>query len=132
MVPALKAAIADLATRSGEKAIVLFTDGKDSGGNQRPEEVLQSCSQFGVKVHCVALKTKDVDEQYLQRLSRDTNGSYVSVTEPTKLAQSFMAIAASLKRKMYRIVVLDTIEPMAQVTVKIGKLPPKTVSLKSE
>lgn len=132
LVAALKAALADLATRSGEKAIVLFTDGKDSGGNQRPEEVLQLCSQIGVKVHCVALKTKDVDEQYLQRLSRDTNGSYVSVTEPKKLAQSFNAIAASLKRKMYRIVVIDTIEPLAQVTVQVGNLPPRTVSFKSE
>jgi len=124
----LLAAQRRLENRPGNRAVVLFTDGRDSVGGPTQAEVLRAFETSHIRVFAVALETKDLDEAVLKELTEKTKGSYLSTKQQTALADCFRQLTPSLSKPIYRLVV-----PIGTgswpLTLTIGR-DPQAVSLR--
>jgi len=97
------------AAPAGNRAVLLFTDGKEEkspdgkGGSQvtNDDSPIREANRAGVPVFTVGLGA-DVDEAYLKRLALETGGTYQHATNSAELAQLFRNVADLLKQQ-YRI-----------------------------
>ncbi len=94
---------------AGNRAVLLFTDGKEEktadgkGGSRvaNDDTAIREANRAGVPVFTVGLGD-DADETYLKRLALETGGTYQHATNSAELAQLFRNVADLLKQQ-YRI-----------------------------
>ena len=102
---ALDAAITALESRPAPRAMLLFTDGRDTTGGPPIESLIARCNRVQVPVHAVSLQTQELDRALLERLSRETGGTHRSTNRIDELASQFEAIGRSLAEPVYHIAV---------------------------
>lgn len=119
---AIRIAFEDLHSVSGQRSIVVFTDGNDSFNNENLDAILDECTKNSIKVHVVALATGEVNESVLREISERTAGIYLSTPDPKELSRQFQIVAASFRRPVYRINILEPVSP-EQLSLKLGLLP---------
>lgn len=93
----------------GNRAVVLFTDGREEktadgkGGSRIANEdsPIREANRSGIPVFTIGLGD-DVDESYLQRLALETGGTYQHAQRSAELADLFANVSALLKQQ-YRI-----------------------------
>jgi VWFA-related protein len=93
----------------GNRAVLLFTDGREekaadgSGGSRvaNDDTAIREANRAGVPVFTVGLGA-DADEAYLKRLALETGGTYQHAANSAELAQLFRNVADLLKQQ-YRI-----------------------------
>ena len=118
----------DLLTRSGSsRSIVLFTDGSDSYNDEDIEKTLASCREHAISIHVLMLATAEVNEPILRRIAGETNGMFLSASDPARLSQEFAAVTAAFQRPVYRVAIFEPLDE-GSLTLKVGTLP--AVSLK--
>ena len=79
----------DANSRPGStRMIMLFTDG-ESNQNKAREATRQALAQ-GVTVHTMLLGTNRGGAEILEEIAQATGGSYIQVTDPTKLPEAFL------------------------------------------
>jgi len=90
---------ADLAgsAPSGERAIVLLSDGGDTMSASTLDATAQALAGAGTPVHAVALRTKEYNLTALQSLARVSGGALVAVSASGELAAMFEGIAKQLQ-----------------------------------
>lgn len=106
---AYKAVTWAAAAPAGNRAVLLFTDGKEekapngTGGSKvaNDDSPIREANRAGVPVFTVGLGA-DVDETYLKRLALETGGTYQHAANSAELAQLFRNVADLLKQQ-YRI-----------------------------
>lgn len=106
---AYKAVTWAAAAPAGNRAVLLFTDGKEEkspdgkGGSQvaNDDSPIREANRAGVPVFTVGLGT-DADEAYLKRLALETGGTYQHAANSAELAQLFRNVGDLLKQQ-YRI-----------------------------
>lgn len=94
---------------AGNRAVLLFTDGKEEkaqdgrGGSQvaNDDAPILEANKQGVPVFTIGLG-EDADESYLQRLAIETGGTYQHAKNSAELAQLFRNVSDLLKQQ-YRI-----------------------------
>jgi VWFA-related protein len=106
---AYKAVTWAAAAPPGNRAVLLFTDGKEekapdgTGGSKiaNDDSPIREANRAGVPVFTIGLGT-DADEAYLKRLALETGGTYQHAANSAELAQLFRNVADLLKQQ-YRI-----------------------------
>ena len=106
---AYKAVTWAAAAPAGNRAVLLFTDGREekapdgTGGSKvaNDDSPIREANRAGVPVFTVGLGA-DVDETYLKRLALETGGTYQHAANSAELAQLFRNVADLLKQQ-YRI-----------------------------
>ena len=124
---ALRVASEDLFSESGVLSIVLFTDGSDSFNDEDIEKTLVACHEHGISIHVLMLATAEVNESILSRIADETNGMFLSASDPARLSQEFAAVTAAFQRPVYRVAIFEPVDE-GSLTLKVGTLP--AVSLK--
>ena len=119
----IRVASEDLRPATGERAIVVFTDGNDSFDDEDLDGILNECASDSIRIHVVTLATDELNDAVLREISQRTGGMYLSTPEPDKLAEQFHTVAASFQRPVYRISILEPVAP-EQLSLKLGTLPP--------
>lgn len=90
----------------GRKAIVVLTDGVDTGSQMKPEQALEAAYRSDTMIYAIVVE----DPAYyyeqrmgypghaeLEKLARETGGRTIVVDKPENLAGAFDAIAAELR-----------------------------------
>ena len=95
---AVDQAIRDLQSRSGPKAIVVFTDGRDTVGGPEISELTARCRNHAITVHAVGLETPDLDKETLERLTQGTGGTLLPTAKVAELPRRFSEVALALRR----------------------------------
>ena len=106
---AYKAVTWAAAAPAGNRAVLLFTDGKEekapdgTGGSKiaNDDSPIREANRAGVPVFTIGLGA-DADEAYLKRLALETGGTYQHAANSAELAQLFRNVADLLKQQ-YRI-----------------------------
>lgn len=106
---AYKAVTWAAAAPAGNRAVLLFTDGKEEKspdgkqGSQvaNDDSPIREANRAGVPVFTIGLGA-DADEAYLKRLALETGGTYQHAANSAELAQLFRNVADLLKQQ-YRI-----------------------------
>ncbi len=101
---ALKQAVGELQHRDGPKAIVLFTDGRDTVGGPEITESIARCRELGIAVHAIALETAELDRESLSAITQATGGVLLAAGQVGDLPQRFRQAAEALRRPFYRLV----------------------------
>ena len=101
---ALKQAADELQHRGGPKAIVLFTDGRDTVGGPEIAELTARCRELGIAVHAIALETAELDRESLSAITQATGGVLLAAGQVGDLPQRFRQAAEALRRPFYRLV----------------------------
>ena len=119
MLKALETALNTLDGQPSPKAIVMFTDGRDTVGGQEVHELIARCQKQQVSVSIVGLATKDLDDQLLKELAERSGGHFVTAARETELAQRFEQLANGLRLPRYRLAIpwSDTPQPLR---IRIG------------
>ena len=120
---AIRVAMDDLLTRSGSsRSIVLFTDGSDSFNDEDIEKTLAACREHAISIHVLMLATAEVNEPMLRRIAGETNGMFLSASDPARLSQEFAAVTAAFQRPVYRLAIFEPVDE-GSLTLKVGTLP---------
>ncbi|NLE61904.1 MAG: VWA domain-containing protein [Planctomycetes bacterium] len=104
LLQAIAQAAADLAGRSGPKAIILFTDGRDNVGGPSIAELTARCQQAGIVVHAIALETAELDRDSLAQVTLATGGLLLPASNADELPKRFRQAAEALQQSYYRLV----------------------------
>lgn len=89
---ALQAAAADLPS-SGQRSVVLISDGQSSCGDPCPEAgALKSSLGVDFRVHAVGLQVSGAAESQLRCVANTTGGRYISVINGSELADALGAL----------------------------------------
>ncbi len=110
--------VRDLSQRPAPRALVLFTDGKDSVGGRSREELLRLAHQHQVAIHAIGLETAETDFDLLRDLAEQTGGSF-RTGDVGQLEAQFVELAKSLSRPVYRFV-LPATPPGEELQFQIG------------
>lgn len=106
---AAKAVLWAAAQPAGNRAVLLFTDGKEeqaqdgSGGSRiaNDDSAIREANRAGIPVFTIGLGV-DADESYLRRLALETGGAYQHAQDSAELTQRFRTVSDLLKQQ-YRI-----------------------------
>ncbi len=125
---------------AGNRAVLLFTDGKEeraqdgSGGSRiaNDDTAIREANRAGIPVFTIGLGA-DADESYLRRLALETGGAYQHAQDSAELAARFRAVSDLLKQQ-YRITYSSSLPADGQthpvmVAVRVGE---STASDKAE
>lgn len=85
------------ASGSGQRAIVVLSDGGDTVSARSFESVVQSLKDVAVPVYAVALQSEEYNPQALATVADATAGRLIPVTESAQLAAGFEAIAEEIR-----------------------------------
>jgi hypothetical protein len=115
---------------AGNRAVLLLSDGRDEGpggagrGSKiaNPEDGIEEANRANIPVFVVGLG-KEIDRQYLTRLSLRTGGTFQETPDSAKLAELFQNVEDLLKQQ-YRLTYRSALQPDGQmhsvhVTVKV-------------
>ncbi len=119
---AVKIAADSLSERHGTRAIVLFTDGKDSGNGESIDATLELCRQRSIPVHVVMLETQETNEPLLRRIATATGGTFHRAANPSQLADQFREVALRFMQPCYRLQIHESVGT-GPLTLQIGDLP---------
>lgn len=98
----LSTAIDSLAGASGSKVIILLSDGVDSSeSSARIDSIVAEASMRGITVYTIGLP--GCDEAYLQRISDQTGGQFIMVTDTAELNKVYSNIQKSVMNT-YKII----------------------------
>ena len=95
---------------SGIHSTVILTDGKDSHGTVSIDNILRLYQESGTRVHILALDRGDIDEPILQRIAKETDGSFQKLGNAQELSAGFKAIAERMKTPVYRLTILGPVD----------------------
>ena len=79
----------------GARAVVLLTDGWDTGSERGMDDVVRQAARMGTPVYTIGLGA-DVDSEVLQRIAHDTGGRYYAAPTGQELTQVFRLISRQL------------------------------------
>jgi hypothetical protein len=98
----LKAALNQLQKVSGEKSIIVLSDGKEDpkGGltNTHMDELyslVEAAHSSNIKIHCIGL-TEEADSDTLGKITFKTGGEYYYCSNPSELFKVFSSILGSI------------------------------------
>jgi len=92
---ALQQASESLRDLSGNKSIVVFSDGKDTCGGH-PEEVVKSFQEQGIIVHVLGIDVKKDETAQLSDIATASNGMYYAINNQEDLEKSLVTIKEKL------------------------------------
>jgi VWFA-related protein len=111
------------ASQSGQRAVVLLTDGWDEGPGGNPgsvvtfDDVVVLARQENVPIYTVGLGGQ-VDQKTLARLATLTSGSFSATSDPAGLSPLFQHIATQLKSKF--MIAFETGAPAGEHTIQVA------------
>lgn len=85
----------------GEKAIILLTDGNDSGSKRGLEEVIRAAAGSGVRIYAIGLNDQ-IKEETLRELARSTGGEFAATSRIEELRRIYRDLYLSIQGN-YRI-----------------------------
>ena len=87
-----------LRDRPGRKALVLLSDGDDSGASSASKsQVTAMAKSLEVSIYSVGIQGFDTPKGFLKDLAEDTGGAYYFPSKVAELIQAFEAISKDLK-----------------------------------
>ena len=119
---AVRTAAESLSEREGARAIVVFTDGKDSRNDNSLDATIELCRQRSIAIHVVMLETSETKEELLRRMATVTGGTFHRASNPAELVDRFRDVALRFQQPCYRLHVYEPVGS-GQVTLHIGDLP---------
>jgi hypothetical protein len=105
LLKAASAAVDDLRRQKGQKRLVLFTDGGDTVGGPRIDDIITRCRKEGVLVYTIGLRSKDLDGRTLKRLAKETGGEYAEAVRGKNIVDQYRLISRRIRRSCYRLVI---------------------------
>lgn len=97
-------ALDDLADRSGQKKLGLFSDGIDNVGGVKIADLIARCQKEHVNVFTIGLKGEDLDVGILRKLSEETGGAYAEAASQQDLVAKFSLTSRLVSKQFYRLV----------------------------
>lgn len=76
------------------KALVVFTDGKDNGGGRTPDDIIRLANQQKIKVFMIGLK--DTDIPTLAYIANQTGGAFMQAQDAAQLMTMFGSLGKLL------------------------------------
>jgi tight adherence protein B len=118
-----------LASQQGGRVVVLLTDGDDVGSVASESDAILSLHKAGAVVYPIAFGSH-ADSSGLERLARETGGSFHAAATSTTLGGIYRSIGLELRRT-WRVRYLTTARPGDKLELKasVGRLGSDTTSV---
>jgi tight adherence protein B len=84
--------------QSGRRALILLTDGNNTKQDVSLEEAIADAREFGVSVYPIGIESKQFSPTPLQRLARETGGTYYAAKSSGALTAIYKQISRELER----------------------------------
>ncbi len=118
---AIALALEDLSGFSGQKAIVLFTDGKDTGSKKTIESILEKAKQEKIPIYTIGLVSPDLAVEVLNRIATETQGEFKQAANCNEIAELYKFIGSKIKNQ-YRVVLNPGVNSdSVNLSLQIGK-----------
>ena len=86
----------------GRKALIILTDGEDTGSDASIGDAIEAAQRADTLIYSILFADEGDGRRVLQRLSRETGGSFFEVTKKQSLDQIYSALQEEL-RSQYSI-----------------------------
>lgn len=98
---AVYAAVDEVNSGSGIKAVVAMTDGEDNASIHSLSQVIRHARQLDIPVYVVGLG--NVNKKVLRKLAKETGGEYYYTNDPAQLTSIYLSISKRIK-SVYELV----------------------------
>lgn len=112
---------ADLATRTGKRVVVVFSDGRNTVNGPPVDRLIAKSRDHEITIYVVALQTADVDLPLLQKVSASTGGQLFVAADVEHLIPTFERLIDALRRPTYRLTVLADESTDEPIEVQVGR-----------
>ena len=126
---AMQEAISALQQRTGHRTLIVLTDGEDSFKQISPQLVIRESQQAHVQIHVVALSSATISTDVLRSFAQETGGRFYATNHQQELLSAFRQISESFREPIYRIAILDSIDPQKPLTLRMDRLPEVTLQV---
>jgi hypothetical protein len=109
------------------KAIVVFTDGRNTVPGPSLDQVIRVCRQAKASVHVVALRTVETQESVLKQLAVQTGGT-LAMEDAQTIARSLRSLAVIVATPIYRLVLPDTAWTQGDLRIQVGSRPETAIT----
>lgn len=89
-------ALRDLATRTGRKYCIVFTDGVDNQSIITWEELLPLAAAAGIRIYTIGYGNTELSEDILHSLAHETGGRYWRIFSSGQIAEVLRSIAVEI------------------------------------
>lgn len=86
-----------MTNRQGRKALILLTDGVDTGSDATAAQAIDSAQQADTLIYSILFADQGDGRGVLQRMSRETGGSFFEVSKKQNIDQIFAVIQEELR-----------------------------------
>ncbi len=119
---AIVGAVAELRSLKGKRAIILFTDGRDSDGSKAMDTAIRQCVDESIPIHIVALSSPEVDRNSLVRICNSTGGKLITVESMEQLEHSLAAAGEATLEPTYVLSFLTPRSAYSKLTLQVSGL----------
>lgn len=95
---ALYKALLETNAQSGSKCVIAFTDGKDNSSLVTQDYIIDLSKKLAIPIHIIGVGT-DVDTDMLKRISQDTGGQYIAISDFNRLEEIYKDIFKKQKEQ---------------------------------
>ena len=99
------------------RVIIVLTDGRDVSSDTSAEEAIAAARQAGAVVYPIAIESEQFSPEPLQRIARETGGTYFGAASSAALAEAYASIAAELQRT-WRLEYFTAARPGEELTLE--------------
>ncbi len=86
-----------MASRTGRKALILLTDGEDYGSDATVSEAIDSAQRADTLIYSILFADQGDGRRPLQRMAKETGGSFFEVSRKESIEHIFSAIQEELR-----------------------------------
>lgn len=114
---AVNSAVKVLSAQQGAKVLILLTDGADTTSTHTLQTAALTARDHNVLVYAIGIEGKGYTPVPLERLSRDSGGTFYAASSPQALARVYSAIAGAL-RNTWRVSYVTAARPGDNIHVQ--------------
>ncbi len=122
-------AIVQLASKAGNRSILLCTDGQDPNLASNLQRIVTQCNRSQISINVLGLEDASLDKAILAELAKQTEGHFCLADRPLSINEQINRLIGSYSKPSYRLSVFNPRRTLDRFRVHLLSDPRKSIDV---